>query len=455
MNATVRRAAAALLPLLLTACAATTPRFAASTDAAFDLLHYDARIEPDLATRTLRGDVTLRIRALQAELHAVTLDSDGLVIDAALQGVTPLTTTSTTRQLTLTLPRRIRRGDTVDVTVRYHAEPKFGLQFFPERSQIYTIFSTSQWLPGIDRPGERASLDLRVVLPAGLAAVGNGELIARRSLADGREEFHWRQRRPIPGYVMGFAAGRFHEATQRAGTTRLRYLGEGYDNAALRRVFAESDDMLRYFARRSGVAYADRQYTQALVEQTIGQEHAGFSLLSDAYAHRVLDDPTTTGLIAHEAAHQWWGNRVTCADWTHFWLNEGLVTFLTATWQEHRYGADTYARIVDGWRRRQAELVAAGHDKPLVFPDWNAPSADDRAVVYQKGALALHTLREELGEAAFWRGIARYTQRHLDSAVTTPDFQAAMEAASGRDLTAFFARWAYPRPPVGTTRRAQ
>lgn len=442
----VRGVALAVLLVLLGACAARTPRNAYDDGGEarpFDLLHYDVRVEPDIATQTLRGETTLRLRALHDGLAVITLDNDGLVIDAVRhRGDTPPFTQSG-KHLAITLPRALRRGRAIDIHLRYHGAPRFGLQFAPERDQVYTIFSTSQWLPGIDSPGERASLDLRVILPRGLAVIGNGEQVAQTALADGREQFHWRQRRPIPGYVMGFAAGRFRDLSVRAGRIGLRFLGEGYSDDELRRIFADTADMLRYFARRAGVAYPDRGYAQALVARTIGQELSGFALLSDDYARRVLADPTATGLIAHEVAHQWWGNEVTCREWTHFWLNEGLVTFMAASWQEQRYGAQAYQRLADSWRKRHAELIATGRDKPLVFPDWNTPSADDRAVVYQKGALALHELRTRLGDDAFWRGISLYTRTHFGKSVATADFQAAMERASGEDLAAFFDEWAY------------
>ncbi len=447
----VVRGVALILPLmLLGACATRTPRSAngdAGEAQSFDLLHYDVRVEPDIATQTVRGEATLRLRALYDRLTVITLDNDGLVIDAIRHGDDTLPFTQSGKHFVITLPQALRRGRTIDIDLHYHGTPRFGLQFAPERSQVYTIFSTSQWLPGIDSPSERASLDLRVILPRGLAAIGNGEPVAQTTLADGREQFHWRQRRPIPGYVMGFAAGRFRDLRTREGGVALRFLGEGYSDDELRRVFAETGNMLRYFARRSGVAYPDRGYAQALVARTIGQELSGFALLSDDYARRVLADPAATGLIAHEVAHQWWGNEVTCREWTHFWLNEGLATFMAASWQEQRYGAQAYQRQVDAWRKHHAELIAAGRDKPLVFPDWNKPSAEDRTVVYQKGALALHELRSRLGDAAFWRGISFYTKINFGKSVETADFQAAMERASGQDLAAFFDEWAYGAAP--------
>jgi aminopeptidase N len=169
-----------------------------------------------------------------------------------------------------------------------------------------------------------------------------------------------------------------------------------------------------------------------------GQELAGLAHMSEAYGRTVLADPAATSLIAHELAHQWWGNLVTNRDWTHFWLNEGFATFMAAAYKERVRGHGAYLADVEAWQKRVEQLRAAGADKPLVFPDWNRPSPDDRAVVYQKGALVLHELRELLGDAPFWTAVRSYTQRQAGQAVTSTDLQHAFEASSGRELSSFF-----------------
>ena len=165
-------------------------------------------------------------------------------------------------------------------------------------------------------------------------------------------------------------------------------------------------------------------------------------LLSAAHATTVLAGEDDTGLMAHEIAHTWWGNGVTNQAWTEFWLNEGLATFMSAVWLQQHDGEAAYQARVKAWRERLDALRAAGADKPLVFADWRKPSRNDRAVVYQKGAYVIHMLRQALGEDAFWLGIRDYTRANMGKSVTTADFKRAMEQASGRDLSAFFAKWA-------------
>lgn len=259
-------------------------------------------------------------------------------------------------------------------------------------------------------------------------------------LADGRSLHRWRQRVPVPSYVYGFAAGRYSEVHERAGPVRLRYLSAELNPQQLRQVFANTADMLRFFGERAGRPYRG-DYSQALVAKTIGQELAGFSLLSESYGRQVLEKPTSQALIAHETAHQWWGNMVTCQDWNHFWLNEGFATFMAAAYLQHRFGEGAYQQQLAGWRQRLEKLRADGMDHPLVYASWDAPTADDRAVVYQKGAYVLHLLREHLGEDTFWRGIRIYTHANDGRSVVTEDFKASMEASSGRDLSGFFREW--------------
>jgi aminopeptidase N len=168
---------------------------------------------------------------------------------------------------------------------------------------------------------------------------------------------------------------------------------------------------------------------------------SSFTALKEVYGKQLLDNEQDLWLGAHEFAHQWWGNMVTCRDWTHFWLNEGFATFMEAAYMEQRFGRKAYDHEIARIRSRYERVRDAGKDRPLVFDNWDRPTTDDRTIVYQKGAYVLHLLRQEIGDDKFWRAIREYTRRHYGTAVTTADLQAAMERASGGSLASFFTKW--------------
>jgi aminopeptidase N len=421
------------------------PLAAPSDDRLFDVLGYVATVRPEIEARTVTGDVGVYLRLLSAKAETIEFDRADLVIDEVRQQGRRLDFDLLPRRVRVHLPGPTARGELRDLAISYHGAPHSGLRFVPERQQVYTVFSTSEWLVCVDAPDDKATFDLRLVLPAGLQAIGTGTLVSEQPGPDGTIVHRFRQERPVSSYLFGFAAGRFIEVKAAQGNTALRYVGEGFSPDELGRAFRDTPDMLDFFTQRAGVAYPQDTYTQVLVASTSGQEAWGFSLLSDAYGHAVLDEPAAISLIAHELAHQWWGNLVTCQDWTHFWLNEGFATFMAAAYDEQRSGREAYLRDIERARVRYEAVREAGGDRSLVFPDWNHPTANDRTIVYQKGAYVLHLLREQIGDDTFWAGIRRYTTTHAGGSVTTDDFRRSMEQSSGLNLSAFFDKWVYLR----------
>ena len=411
----------------------------------FDVGHYGVDLSLDVAAGTIAGtervDLTITEPTRTLVFNSGTLTVDSVRIVASGSAV-PFDQRE--QRLVVTLPAEARAGERRTLDIAYHGAPRFGLTLSAAGAQAYTTFSTSQWMVAVDSPAERATLELQVGVPAEWRAAGSGREVSRTGNA-GVTTYRWRQDREVSSFLYGFVAGRFAEASDRHGSVTLNYLGGPFSSAELQRVFRDTPAMMAFFEERAGLPYPGGSYTQALVAASAGQELAGLSHLAAAYGRAALADPTATSLIAHELAHQWWGDLVTNRDWTHFWLNEGFATFMAAAYKERARGRDAYMADVDGWRRRVEQLRATGHDKPLVFPEWNRPTADDRAVVYQKGALTLHELRGLLGDGAFWTAVRAYTRTHAGRTVTSPDLQRAFEASSGRDLRAFFEERVYLR----------
>ena len=427
-----------LVCLLLIALASVVGHGSARMDT--DVLHYSATLEPDIGAKSVKGSVLIRVSTTAT---AVEFDCGELTVDAVSEAGAPLQFSVTKRRLRVSLPpgKRLR-----EIAIDFHGTPKYGIRFFPDRQQVYTIFSTSQWMVCVDDPADKATLTFKLIVPANLTAVANGDFVSQRELPNNRREFEWRQNNAIPTYIFGFAAGPFHVVKEKHRNVELQYLATNYTAIEVRRIFRDTPDMLDFFEQRAGVKYADRTYTQVLAAGGVEQEMSSFTALKESYGKQLLDNEQDLWLAAHEFAHQWWGNMVTCRDWNHFWLNEGVATFIAAAYLEHRFGRAAYMREIERYRASYEKVRAADKDKSLVFPDWLRPTREDRILVYDKGAYVLHLLREEIGERAFWNGLRLFTRRHFGKSVVTTDFVAAMEEAHGKSLKEFFAKWVYLQP---------
>ena len=413
----------------------------------FDVLHYDAQVEPDIANESITGKVLIQLVSTVAQLKAVELDCGELTIDSVRENGAPQKFARNGQRLHILLLRPAKAQEKRDIEIEYHGKPRRGIRFHPNREQVYTVFSTSQWLVCVDAPDDKATLRLKVILPANLNMVGNGRFVARHPFSSPKVAHEWLQEIPIPTYIFGFVAGPFRTVMEKSGRLELRYLSNRFSANQLRRIFRDTADMISFYEERSGVPYADATYSQVLAAGRVEQEMSSFTVIRETYGQEVLANERAMWLGAHELAHQWWGNMVTCRNWNHFWLNEGIATFMAAAYKEHRFGREEYLREIESNRVAYQKVHDLGKDRSLVFPDWLNPTAEDRTLVYDKGAYVLHLLRGELGERAFWAGIQLYTRKYFGKSVTTPDFQKMMEQASGKDLTHFFSKWIYLTAP--------
>src|ERR1043165_7032233 len=350
----------------------------AAQAAGLDVLHYDATLEPDIAAKSVRG--TLRIR-FTTDAREAEFNCGNLTIDSVRLKGTPLKFSVLDHRLKISLPPKAR-----EIEMDFHGTPKYGIQFFPDRQQVYTVFSTSQWMVCVDDPADKATLTFKLILPANLTPIANGQLVSQRTLPNNRRVSEWQQRTPIPTYVFGFAAGPFEIFKEKHGNVELQYFATNYNENEVRRIFRETPDMLDFFEAHAGVKYADRTYTQVLAAGGVEQEMSSFTALRETYGKELLDNEQGLWLGAHEFAHQWWGNTVTCRDWNHFWLNEGIATFMAAAYLEHSVGRAAYLGEIEENHANYEKVRAAGKDKSLVFPAWLHPTREDRTLVYDRGA---------------------------------------------------------------------
>ncbi|MEL6537807.1 MAG: M1 family metallopeptidase [Bacteroidota bacterium] len=399
-----------------------------------NVLHYSVHLKPDLPSQSVEGQVVIEFELPLTEQEIV-LDAGNLEIEGIEgESVTGYSKQGSKLHIQLSNGRNLKE----EITVHYHGSPKRGLLFHPEASQAYTVYFTSDWMVCHDTPEDKATLNLNIVVPEGLDCVASGE---HTWTEEGLH--HWQQNYESPTYTYGFALGKFQQQDTIYQAVDIHNYAPAYTPAQLQYIFRETPGMLAFFEEKSGVPYDQEDYSQILMGGHY-QEMSGFSILMESYGKLVFKDSTETNLISHELAHQWWGNRITCESFQHFWLNEAMATYMSAAYNQHRFGEAKYQADIGAYRRVYEGIKSRGNDKPLVFRSWINPSRDDRNIVYFKGAYFLHVLRQELGDQAFWEGIRHYSQQHFDGTVTSQDFQQAMEAAANRELTALFNEWVYP-----------
>jgi aminopeptidase N len=410
---------------------------------AIDVSRYNTRIEIDVAGRAVCGETEVLFVRPGAAQAILRFPLNGLQIDGVRYDHKETPFRSDGAQLAIPLPAP-PPGSGERVTIAYHGPAGRGLAFGDRL--VYGSFFTCHWMVCSEEPGDKAAFGLEVIVPAEYQVVASGKLVEECRDESGRLHARWVEERPYSPYLYGFAAGELIEARLPADEASLRILGVkgAQSEESLRLRFQDTPRMLRFLRERAGIPLPGDKYTQVLVPGDQAQEKSSFSLIGAANLDPILEDPTEDWVIVHELAHQWWGNLVTCRDWSHFWLNEGIATFMTAAYKEERWGRAAYDRELALWRKRWQLAKDADFDVPLAYAGSYPSLRVRRAIQYSKGALFLDKLRAEVGDAAFWTGLRTFTRRHAGGTVTSIDFQRAMQEAASTDLSPLFKEWVGP-----------
>ena len=234
---------------------------------------------------------------------------------------------------------------------------------------------------------------------------------------------------------------------ERAGDTPVTYyVAPGREDDA-RRAFGNTPKMIQFFERAIGVPYPYAKYAQVAVSDFIfgGMENTSATTQTDGTLHdaRAHLDFKSDPLVAHELAHQWWGDLLTCRDWAHAWLNEGFATYFEALWCEENLGADEFAWNVRQDRESYLDEDANHYRRPIVCNRYRTPIELFDRHLYEKGSLVLHMLRRVAGDDLFFKSLNLYCTRHRGGNVITQDLQRAFEDTTGRNLDFFFDQWVY------------
>ena len=404
-----------------------------SGDETWSAESYDLDLAYRVATNRLSGTATVVVAALE-RLRSVSFDLVGLRVEKVRVDGAKARSRHAAGKLVVTLPEPAEAGARLVVRVDYAGTPAprstpWGDLGWEELADGVIVAAqptgAATWFPCNDRPGDKATYRLRLSAEHGYTVVAHGRLTDRRTTA-GKVTWTYEQREPTSTYLATVQIGRYETVPVALGTAAAPVAGlvvappELHDRAA--HDFAPLPRMMSCFVDAFG-PYPFEGYTVVVTadELEIPLEAQGAAVFG---ANHVDGRSGTERLIAHELAHQWFGNSIGLADWRDIWLHEGFACYAEWLWSEHRGGDsadDLAAQYRAGLLDQPQDLVVADPGARDMF--------DDR--VYKRGALALHALRRTIGDDAFTAGLRTVTERHRHGTVTTPDVVDAFAAAAG------------------------
>ena len=420
-----------------------------------DILHVKLDVTPDFGKRTVSGTATLRFKPIALPLEKLELDAVDLKITSITATGAQLAEHQVTNdKLIITFAKAIAPDAEVTVTVTYSAQPEHGLYFrTPEMgykkgdTQVWSQGEAEEhrfWFPSYDYPNERFTSEVICHVPKGMQVISNGTLQSEKPAGDGLVAFHWLQDKPHVNYLIAMAAGHFHKLEDKAGALPLALLVPPSYTAQAANAFTDTRKIIEFYQKETGVPFAWDKYYQIYCLDFIagGMENtsctfeaADMLFNSDTEQLRSLHE-----LDAHETAHQWFGDLVTCRDWSHLWLNEGFATYYTVLYEEQKLGADAMKYAL--WKEAQ-QVFQANDTRPIVWPDYGDPMQQFDSRAYPKGAWVLHMLRSQLGADLYRKCIRTYLERHRNSIVRTEDLQDVIEEVSGLSFDQFFDQWLF------------
>jgi aminopeptidase N len=414
----------------------------------------------ELATLT-RAETKLDALVLRDALAVIDLDFGALTIDSLSVGGRTARYERQGEQLRVFLARPARRGERLRLSVVYHGRPADGLILTNDKDGHPSATGDNwpnrvhHWIPSLDHPSAKATVSFHVTAPARVSVVANGRLDARRTNADATQTWTYSEAAPMPPYCMVVAIGQF-ASLQPGVMLPARHAPVSYyvppsEQKFAMQGFGAAIPSLKYFSQTIA------PFPYAKLAHIVGATRFGGMENSGAIIYaRTIFDPRADApqsprfrirrglveLIAHETAHQWFGDAVTPATWADLWLSEGFATYYAGLFVEHAEGRDAFR---DYMRRKAEEYFKYEQTRRAPIHDRETEDLNEllNPNNYQKGAWVLHMLRAELGDAAFARGVRAYYRAHLNRNATTEDLRAALERASGRRLREFFARWVY------------
>lgn len=409
----------------------------------FDVRKYTIRCAVDFGNRTISARTTIDAASTSAGLSSIDLDFVGFgIASVTVDGASADYVRSGGRILRVALPRAFAPGETFAIDVTYSGVPPIenGLGFGFSANGAATFAEPEGarlWYPCKDRPSDKAQYEGFVTVPSSYVVASNGRLVDVTDADFDRKTYHWLETHQISTYLIDFAISDYAVVEDSLGDLPINHYVYPRLLSAARRDFSRTPDMIEAFQTRLGVAYPFDKYGHALFENFGGaMEHQSCTSYG---ASLITGDNRYDRVVAHELGHQWFGDLVSPAEWEEIWLNEGFATWTEFLWTEQS-DPSFLPTLMAGRESSYFSYESQAGPFPIYAPP---PSRLFSTPIYQKGGWVVAMLRYVVGDEAFFAGLRAYLTEHAYENARSTDLRAAMEVASGKDLSAFFDEWVY------------
>jgi aminopeptidase N len=441
----------------------------------FDVLHYKIKLNFDEDKKIFWGETTITLTPFKEEFKQLALDAETFTVNSVQDHDSKmLRFEQPANKLVIFLPRPHGIGDKLSIKIFYQAKnikadpQKFGMSkgyalglTFVEKSPanprlIQALsFPTGarHWFPCYDHPNDKATQEIIATVREEYKVLSNGRLIkVLTNKMEKTKTYHWFQKQPHPTYLSTLIAGPYVIIEDSLGPLKINYWVYEKDKKNALRSFYKTPEIIKFFIKEFGYDYPWAKYDQITVPGIGGgAECTSATLIGQGTIHdeKADKDFPSHSLVAHEAAHQWWGDLVTLRDWGHTWINESFGTYFDYIFTKYDLGDDEGA--INLLNKKNAYLKEAHNRymRPIVFHRWNYPNENFDRHTYPKGAAVIHMMRWILGEKPFKKTISHFLRKHAFGSADTHDFLTAIKEGTGQNMDWFFQQWLYkPGHPV-------
>jgi aminopeptidase N len=413
-----------------------------------DILHYDFSLELNDSNNNIRGSAVITLTfntdapAFTLDLTAANTAGKGMTVSAIKEGKKDIPFTQETQTLLLHTGGSAHSQHVY--TIHYQGIPADGLIISNNKFGRRGFFGDNwpnrahNWLPCVDHPSDKATLDFRITAPDHYTVVANGALLSEKPLDGHRKLTTWKESTPLSPKIMVIGVADFS----------VNHPGDAMGIPVYNYVFTENKligfasyavalHILPFYITHIGPYPFEKEGNVQSKTRFGGLENASAIF----YYENSVGSPDIESLMAHEIAHQWFGDAATESQWKDLWLSEGFATYMTLCYLESRYGPDTLAKSL---RANRKKVIA--FEKIRLTPIVDTSIKNDYMQLlnpnsYEKGGWVLHMLRRSLGDSIFWKGISTYYSTYRNRNASSADLQRTMETVSGKDLGGFFHQW--------------